>query len=200
MHYAIAFLVKMRPGANVEEFESAFREGVQDARTRFGHGQPWPPEFHLYGKGDVPGEFVWITRFSEEELDRVTRAAWPFVLLATADIIKRIRPRFTTEMTCLSACVTSPQELVDNWNDRFGRFTRLTLDAADSAPPREDEEPAMAKEHPTNEELTAVMAELKRWRVERFGDRASRQVLKFFPPEGDAIHEPFEVRLVSPTR
>lgn len=53
----------------------------------------------------------------------------------------------------------------------------------------------MATEYPTERELAAMTTELKSWSVERFTDRAGRQVLKFLPPEGDTINHPLEIRL-----
>jgi hypothetical protein len=53
----------------------------------------------------------------------------------------------------------------------------------------------MSDENPTEQELAAVINEFRRWRVDRFVDRANRQVLKLHPPEGDVIHQPVELRL-----
>ena len=195
MQQAIAFAVTLRDGSVAATFEASFREAVRDVRHRFEHARPWPPAFDLYRQLDAAGDYVWVTRFPDEEFGRVTRAAWPFVLLAILDIAKHLQERFSVEMSCFSAPVTSPQELVEAWNAEFGRFTKMSFDTAGSSTPRDDEAHEVVLDHPTNQELVAVTDELRGWRVERFIDRADRRVLKLFPREDDAIHEPFELRL-----
>lgn len=43
---------------------------------------------------------------------------------------------FAAEIRCLSAGVNGPDELEQDWNQRFGRFTTLTFGAEPEAPAR----------------------------------------------------------------
>ena len=67
--------------------------------------------------------------FPDSEFNRVTRAAWPFIILTIRSILIEIRARFDAEITSFSTPVKTLQELIDDWNKQFGRYSKLSLDA-----------------------------------------------------------------------
>jgi hypothetical protein len=76
---------------------------------------------------------VCVVRFQSEELDRVTRAAWPFVILAVRNLLNGLRERFAADVSVVSAPTTSLEDLVAGWNEQFGRFSKLELSPAKGA-------------------------------------------------------------------
>jgi hypothetical protein len=66
-------------------------------------------------------EFVWLTRFPEEELDRVSRGGWPILILAILDLVHGLQRRFAATVAVLSSAVRTPEGLVAQWNEQYGR-------------------------------------------------------------------------------
>jgi hypothetical protein len=64
----------------------------------------------------------------------VSRANWPLVLLAIGTLVREGLKPFASEIRCLSGGMTTPRELLENWNERFGRFIKLSFDAKEDAP------------------------------------------------------------------
>jgi hypothetical protein len=73
-------------------------------------------------------EAVVMARFPAEELQRVTRANWPFVLRALFEILVATRAAGHR----VAGTTTGPErvtdELLAEWNQRFGQFTELSLE------------------------------------------------------------------------
>jgi hypothetical protein len=117
------------------------------------------------------------------------------VLLAIQETFRQLAGQFAADIRGFSAAPESPQELLDEWNSRFGRFVRMSFDAVDTPSVPGGGTDETAPQHPTEQELAAMAAALREWRVERFVDRAGRHVLRLSPQEGDMIHKPFEMRV-----
>ena len=58
------------------------------------------------------------------------------MVLAIANLVTQGMKPFAAEIRCLSAGVNGPDELEQDWNQRFGRFTTLTFGAEPEAPAR----------------------------------------------------------------
>ena len=130
MQQAIAFMVSLRNPGDAGEFETAFRGQMQTALDS-DTGKDW--DFQLF-RGEAPSAFMFVARFREEEFDRVSRANWPFVLLAIADLVTDGMKAFASDIRCLSAGVGDLHDLQEDWNQRFGRFSRLSFGTDAAAP------------------------------------------------------------------
>ena len=130
MQQAIAFMVTLRHGNAAGEFESAFRGQMEKERSSI-NGQAW--QFHLY-RSEKPGDYVFVARFPVEEFNRVSRAGWPFVLLAIAHLVTENMKPFAADIHCVSGEVTAPRKVLEGWNEQFGRFMKLSFDAKAEAP------------------------------------------------------------------
>ena len=127
MDSAVVMTIILKPSAKAESFETHFRESVQKVRKE--HRVSESVTFSLYKPVEARQEFVWITRFPEDELDRVSRAAWPFVILAMHGMLSEVREGFAADVMVVSSSVLTAEGLVDQWNERHGRFSKLSLGA-----------------------------------------------------------------------
>ena len=129
MQHVIGFQISLRPEIAAEEFETAFQRIIEETRESRGAVELDQVEHRLYRSTPGRPEFLWVTRLPDSEFERVSRAAWPFVILEIRGILTSIRERFAAEVTAFSGAVQTLQELEGDWNARFGRFTKLSLDA-----------------------------------------------------------------------
>ena len=109
-----------------QAFETYFRESVQKIRAEQRVSEN--VTFSLYRPVEAAPEFVWMTRFPEEELHRVSRGDWPFLVLAMLDMLRDIQRRFAAHVSVVSSAVLTAEGLVDQWNERHGRFVKMSLE------------------------------------------------------------------------
>lgn len=126
MDSAVVMTIMLKPSATAKSFETYFRESVQKVREEQRVSDS--VTFSLYRPVEAGREFVWMTRFPEDELDRVSRAAWPFVILAMQGMLSEIRKSFAADVVVVSSSVLTAEGLVDQWNERHGRFSKLSLE------------------------------------------------------------------------
>jgi hypothetical protein len=123
----IGYLITLRPDVQPQDFEAFFEESARKVREN--RRLMESTTLALYRRAPGSTEFLWLTRFADEELHRVSRGAIPFVLTVILGILRDVRERYAGDIAALSAPVTTPQGLVYEWNERFGRFTKLSLDS-----------------------------------------------------------------------
>jgi hypothetical protein len=58
----------------------------------------------------------------------VSRSAWPFLVLEMLDMLRAIQQRFAAKVSVVSSSVLTTQGLMDQWNERHGRFKKLSLE------------------------------------------------------------------------
>jgi hypothetical protein len=126
MESAVVVTIALQPQAKAQAFETYFRESVQKIRAEKMVSED--VTFSLYRPVEAGPEFVWITRFPEEELHRVSRADWPFLVLAMLDMLRDIQRRFAANVSVVSSSVLTAEGLVDQWNERHGRFSKMSLE------------------------------------------------------------------------
>jgi hypothetical protein len=127
MENTVVVIIALEQQAKAEEFETYFRESVQKIREK---DRIPDVTLSLYRPVEGEQEFVWMTRYPEEELNRVSRADWPFVVLAMLDMLREIRRRFAANVSVVaSSSVLTADGLVEQWNQRHGRFTKMSLEA-----------------------------------------------------------------------
>jgi hypothetical protein len=126
MDCVVVMIIALKTGARTDSLERYFRESVEKMRTE--ERVPESVTFTLYKPVKARRERVWITRFPEAELNRVNRAAWPFVLLLMHGMLTEIRGRFAADVTVASSPALTAEGLVDRWNEQHGRFIKLSLD------------------------------------------------------------------------
>jgi hypothetical protein len=128
MTNAVVIRISLKRGARADSLEAYFRKSVKKLQDE---GRVSASvTFSLYAPTKAGRERIWITQFPDEELERVTRSAWPFVLLGIFTILKEVMARFAADVAIVASSVITAQELLDQWNERHGRFTELTLDEA----------------------------------------------------------------------
>jgi hypothetical protein len=136
MEHAIVLTIALQPGVDAEAFEAYFRD--EFAKHLEGERLLESTSVVLYRAIDGSNNFTCVTRFESEELNRVSRAAWPFVLLALRDLLNSLRERFPADVSVVTAPTLSLEDLVAEWNEQFGRFMKISLassEAADEAEP-----------------------------------------------------------------
>src|SRR5262245_37118917 len=126
MDSAVVVTIALQPQANAEAFETYFREGVRKIREEKRVSED--VTFSLYRPVEAGQEFVWMTRFPEEELRRVSRAAWPFLVMAMLDMLRDTQRRFAANVSVVSSSVLTAEGLVDQWNERHGQFKKMSLE------------------------------------------------------------------------
>ena len=126
MESSIVVTIAVQPQVEAEAFETFFRESVKKIRAENFVSEN--VTFSLYKPVEADQKFVWITRFPEEELNRVSRGDWPFVILAMLDMLRDIQGRFATNVSVVSSSVLTAEGLVDQWNERHGRFKKMSLE------------------------------------------------------------------------
>jgi hypothetical protein len=126
MESAVVMTIALQPQAEAQAFETYFRESVQKIRAEQRVSED--VTFSLSRSVEAGQEFVWMTRFPEEELHRVNRADWPFLVLAMLDILRDIQRRFAANVSVVSSSVLTTEGLVDQWNKRHGRFVKMSLE------------------------------------------------------------------------
>lgn len=129
MQQAVAFMVTLRHANAASEFETAVRNQIEKARSS-SNAEAW--QFQLF-RGETPAHYVFVAQFPVGEFDRVSRAGWPFVLLAIAHVVTEGMKPFASDIHCVSGEVAAPGKLVAHWNEQFGRFTKLSFDAKEQA-------------------------------------------------------------------
>jgi hypothetical protein len=126
MESAVVVTIALQPQAKALAFETYFRESVQKIRAE---NRAWEDvTFSLYQPVEAGQEFVWVTRFPEEELHRVSRADWPFLVLAMLDMLRDIQRRFADNISVVSSSVLTAEGLVNQWNEQHGRFVKMSLE------------------------------------------------------------------------
>jgi hypothetical protein len=126
MESAIIMTVALQPMAKARAFETYFRESVQKIRAENRVSED--VTFSLHRPVQAGQAFIWMTRFPEEELGRVSRSDWPFLVLAMLDMMRDILQRFAAKVSVVSSSVLTPQELLDQWNKQHGRFVKMSLE------------------------------------------------------------------------
>jgi hypothetical protein len=126
MESAVVVTIALQPQARAQAFETYFQESVHKIRAEKRISED--VTFSLYRPVEAGQEFVWMTRFPEEELHRVSRADWPFLVLAMLDMLRDIQQRFAANVSVVSSSVLTAEGLVDQWNGRYGRFSKMSLE------------------------------------------------------------------------
>jgi hypothetical protein len=126
MESAVVVTIALQPQAKAEAFEAYFRERAQKIRAEERISED--VTFSLFRPVEGRQEFVWITRFPEEELGRVNRGNWPFVVSAMLAVLRDIKRDFAADVSVVSSSVLTAAGLVDQWNERHGRFKKMSLE------------------------------------------------------------------------
>jgi hypothetical protein len=126
MESAIIVMIALSPQVEAEAFETYFRKSVQKIRAEKKVSDD--VTFSVFRSIEAEQEFVWITGFRKEELQRVSRADWPFLVLAVLEMLRDIHHRFAANVSVVSSPVLTGEGLVDQWNERHGRFKKMSLD------------------------------------------------------------------------
>lgn len=127
MEHAIIFAITLKPAVKAEQFEAYFKDSVAKAIEDSTRHEATTSS--LYRSGTSPAEFIWITRFPTEEFDRVTRSAWPMVIRELIGPLKDLQ-RFAADLAIVSSSVLTSDALVAQWNEQFGRFSKISLEPA----------------------------------------------------------------------
>ena len=126
METAVVVMIALRSQAEAQAFETYFRESVQKIRGERKISED--VTFSLSRPVEAGHQFVWMTRFPEKELRRVSRADWPFVVLDMLDMLRDIKQRFAANVSVVSSSVLTAEGLVDQWNEQHGRFVKMSLE------------------------------------------------------------------------
>ena len=122
----ISFILTLPPTASKDDVQSFFDAPPQSiSRSSLTEDV----KSQLYWPVTSADECAWIMRFPEEELGRVTRAAWPFVTRYMQEMLEEAMQRFAVDVTVCSGPAMSLEQLADDWNQQFGRFTTWKLRA-----------------------------------------------------------------------
>ena len=127
MENAVVVMIALKPEQDEKAFTTYFRESVDAIRAK-DHASNHVT-FSLYRPVETTQQFIWITRFPEKELERVTRAAWPLLVLAMRDMLSEIHQRFAANVSVVSSSVLTAKGLVDHWNEEHGRFSKISLES-----------------------------------------------------------------------
>ena len=131
MEHAIVLTIKLQADVAPEAFETYFRDEFTKQVER--QQLLETTSFMLYRAIGEGRAFTCVTRFQSEELDRVSRAAWPFVLLALRDLLNGLPTHAPADVSVIAGPTTSLDDLVAGWNEEYGRFMKISLASSDAA-------------------------------------------------------------------
>ena len=131
MEQTIVFAIALKPDVKPEQLETYFQETTH--KTKDDPERPAAIKSSLYRSVSSPNEFIWTTRFSHDEFNRVTRAAWPMVILEVMRPLRELRERFASDVSIVSSAVLTPDGIVAKWNEEYGRFSKLSLEPASTS-------------------------------------------------------------------
>ena len=122
---SLFFGLQLREGVTPESFQTFVEGRVPDLRkdNLLNEGA----RFSLLRDTASDKEYVLHVAFPENEFERVTRAAWPFVVRAILELLTQVRDEYAFLTSAVSANEKTPEHLVDEWNARFGRFSKISL-------------------------------------------------------------------------
>jgi hypothetical protein len=117
--------MQLREGVIPEAFETFIEDQIPNLKQ---HNQLLEEtRFSLLHSIAASNEYLLHVAFPENELERVTRAAWPFVIRATLELLRDVRNQHADLTSVVSGTEQTPEQLVEEWNLQFGRFSKMSL-------------------------------------------------------------------------
>jgi hypothetical protein len=128
----IAVRIERDRGTDAPRFEAFLEAAV--ARARDGAHLLAETTLSVFVNTPAATEAIVMARFPAEELQRVTRANWPFVLRALFEILAASVAAGHRVAGTTTGTERVAEELLAEWNRRFGQFTQLSLERVRPVP------------------------------------------------------------------
>jgi hypothetical protein len=118
----VGMLITLKPDADQKSFEEYL---VEQSTKQQILEQGSHTHFHFYKRLGADREYVWMTRFPENELGRVSRSDHPFVLGAIANILSELQQRHAEVSRAFFSPTETLNRLEEHWNKQFGHFAPI---------------------------------------------------------------------------
>jgi hypothetical protein len=124
--FTIAFGVERGGRGSAEQLEALLEESAKSADDSTGLDNR--TSFRVFVDTGRSDEFLVVARFPEEELNRVTRANWPFVIRAVIGAMKQVRAGGQQITGVFVGEEKTVEEALKDWNLQHGQFSKMSLD------------------------------------------------------------------------